>query len=673
MRIIWSLFFLSFHVFHFSFIYCQDLLKANDVHSIMQQILKEHVDKHEVTEKMIHSSIIYYIEQFDPNFMYLLESEVVPFIRLSQQELNQVIQQYKNSNFEIFEQLNDVIQKSIIRSRNMRKEIEQEAKNQLFHFQSGQSYSTEPTLFPQTKKELQDHILINLNNFIEKQKSRFGQALTSSKKEQILHVYDMKLREFENQYLYQNDKGESLPPLEKENLFSIHLLKAMAKSLDSHTSFYQDNEAYDLRVKLQKEFNGIGVLVKETNNEIVISRLLEEGPAAKSGLIKPGDVILEIDGISISDLSFDQVMDKLRDERNTQIKLVLKHPGEKEGDGIYSVELKRVMIVLSKDRVDVKSENFGNGLIGVITLHSFYQGKGLSSEQDVKKAIQDLEKKGNLRGLILDLRDNSGGFLAQAVKVAGLFITSGVIVISKYSNGSEKMYRDVDGKTTYDGPLIVLTSKATASAAEIVAQALQDYGVALIVGDEHTYGKGTIQAQTVTNNKSSSYFKVTVGMYYTPSGKTPQKNGVIPEIVVPGHLNEVELGEIYMDSVNPNTISPVLNDKLTDLSKDERAWYLKYYTPFVQSKSSQWEILIPTLQKNSARRIANNKNYQLFLKGPRLSEEELEDDHWDEGDKKTLTFGVDDLQVQEAINIMKDMILMHDIQKVEAKDGKQAA
>lgn len=672
MRIISSLFFVCFHLFHFSFIYSQDLLKANDVHSIMQQILKEHVDKHEVTEKMIRSSIIYYIEQFDPNYMYLLESEITPFIRLSQRELNQTIQQYKNANFEIFEQLNDVIQKSILRSRIMRKEIEQEAKNQLFHFQSGQSYSVEPTQFPKTKKELQEHLLINLNHFIEKQKSRFGKALTASKKEQILHVYEMKLREFENQYLYQNEKGETLPLLEKENLFSIHLLKAMAKSLDSHTSFYQDNEAYDLRVKLQKEFNGIGVLVKESNDGIVISRLLEEGPAAKSGLIKPGDVILEIDGISVSDLSFDQVMDKLRDERNPQIKMVLKHRGEQKDEGIYSVELKRIMIVLNNDRVDVKSEKFGNGLIGVITLHSFYQGKGLSSEQDIKKAIQDLEKKGNLRGLILDLRENSGGFLAQAVKVAGLFITSGVIVVSKYSNGNEKMYRDVDGKTTYDGPLIVLTSKATASAAEIVAQALQDYGVALIVGDEHTYGKGTIQAQTVTNNKGSSYFKVTVGMYYTPSGKTPQKNGVIPEIIVPGRWNHVELGEIYMDSVNPNTIPPVLDDKLEDLSKNEKNWYLKYYTPFVQRKSSQWESLIPTLKKNSAHRIANNKNYQLFINGPQLTEDELEDEAWG-SDKKSLTYGVDDLQVQEAINIMKDMILLHDIQKVELKDEKKAA
>src|SRR5690606_836656 len=162
-------------------------------------------------------------------------------------------------------------------------------------------------------------------------------------------------------------------------------------------------------------------------------------------------------------------------------------------------------------------------IIGKITLNSFYQGdNGVNSENDVRDAIKKLDKMGNLRGLILDLRENSGGFLTQAVKVAGLFITNGVIVVSKYFNGEEHFYRDMDGKVSYTGPLVILTSKATASAAEIVAQALQDYGTALIVGDEHTYGKGTIQSQTVTENQGAAFFKVTVGKYYTVSGKTPQ-------------------------------------------------------------------------------------------------------------------------------------------------------
>ena len=286
---------------------------------------------------------------------------------------------------------------------------------------------------------------------------------------------------------------------------------------------------------------------------------------------------------------------------------------------------------------------------------------------DVRKAIEALEKKGRLRGLILDLRENSGGFLSQAVKVAGLFISNGVIVISKYSNGDERFYRDVDGETAYNGPLVVLTSKATASAAEIVAQALQDYGVALIVGDEHTYGKGTIQSQTLTDDKSSSYFKVTVGKYYTVSGHTPQKEGVKSDIVVPGHWNREQIGESYLDSLDADTIPPSYNDELQDVPSDERSWYLKYYVPTLQRRIPIWRNLLPTLKKNSEYRIKQNKNYQFFLKGRSNTEEESADNEedWDSPDKNK-TFGEDDLQTEEAYNILKDMILIHSQEKKEA-------
>ena len=249
----------------------------------------------------------------------------------------------------------------------------------------------------------------------------------------------------------------------------------------------------------------------------------------------------------------------------------------------------------------------------------------------MRKALEKLRAEGNLRGLILDLRENSGGFLNQAVKVAGLFITSGVVVISKYFNGEEHFYRDLDGKTFFDGPLIVLTSRATASAAEIVAQALQDYGVALIVGDEQTYGKGTIQNQTVTDSKSTSFFKVTVGKYYTVSGKTPQIDGVKADIVVPGIFNFEHIGERYLSStVPPDTISEDYNDDIADVSSSSKEWFLRYYMPTLQHKKMLWRNQLPTLKANSAQRIAHNACYQKFLRllqgskeGPRTVDDQL--------------------------------------------------
>lgn len=650
----------------------EDSLKAHDIHRIMDQIFSEHVDKKGMNAHILYHALLIYIDQFDPYRMYLLESEVSPYINLPAAELDQSIEQYKRNDFSLFKKLNTLIQGAIERSRKIRQRFETDVKKSMFHPSPDKGQTMPPqkgaVSFPTSVEQLKERILQNLASYIDIQKARLGGELTSQKKEEVLNSYEIKLREFENQYLYQDEKGNPLPLPEQENLFTIHVLKALASSLDSHTSFYQANEAYDIRVRLQKEFKGIGLVLKDAPTGVVVTHMLEGGPAQRSKLIQIGDVLIEVDGTSVVDHPFEKVMEMLHGEKNSSVKLTFKRKGEKgEPDRIYNVELKRELIILNNDRVDVSSEPFGNGIIGKITLHSFYQGDGVSSEKDVRNAIEQLEKKGKLRGLILDLRENSGGFLSQAVKVAGLFISNGVIVISKYSSGEERFYRDVDGKSAYDGPLIVLTSKATASAAEIVAQALQDYGVALIVGDEHTYGKGTIQTQTVTDNQSTSYFKVTVGKYYTVSGHTPQKEGVKADIVAPSHWNREKIGESYLDSVAPDTIPPAYDDKLQDVSPDVRAWYLKYYIPTLQHRTPVWRDLLPILRKNSEYRIAHNKNYQFFLKGAAGSEDTAgtEEDDW-ESPGKNKTFGEDDLQMQEGVNVLKDMILLHSQDKKAA-------
>ncbi|WP_079988715.1 tail-specific protease Tsp [Candidatus Protochlamydia sp. W-9] len=645
----------------------QDLLKSSDIDRIMSQILSQHVDKRTMTSKILNSSIAIFINQFDPERIYLLESEIAPYAHLSQKQLDELVEQYKQNDFEFFEQINKVFQNAIERSKKLRHEIEIKDKEALFQTTRPSIQKIEERLFAKDEKELKKRLLKNLENFISLYKSRHGELSTSSKKEFVLKTYENHLTEFENQYLYQDDQGKPLSYAQQDNLLTIHILKALANSLDSHTTFYQTHEAYDMKVRLQKEFQGIGLILRDQGDKIIVSRMLEGGPAAKSEVIQAGDILLGVDGISTEKLSFDKVMEMLHESKQAQVELSFKRKEkDKIEDKIFKVELQKEEIVLNNNRVDVSEETFGNGIIGKITLHSFYQGNGISSEKDVRDAIVELEKKGNLRGLILDLRENSGGFLSQAVKVAGLFITNGVIVISKYSTGEERFYRDVDGKIAYDGPLVVLISKATASAAEIVAQALQDYGVAIVVGDEHTYGKGTIQTQTVTDDQSTSYFKVTVGKYYTVSGKTPQKNGVKADVIAPGPWSLKNIGEVDSSSLTSDFISDAYEDNLSDIAPDVKSWYLKYYVPTIQKRTDQWKDLIPTLRKNSEYRLAHNKNYQLFLKGKALdleNEEQDEESEWLSTGKKAKNFGVDDLQMQEAVNVIKDMIVLYSIEK----------
>lgn len=641
----------------------QDSLKTSDVSKIMQQILSQHVNKKEITAQILQSALVVYIDQFDPHRLYLLESEVMPFKHLTPEKLNLLIEQYKAGNFIEFKELNQVIQKAIERARPIRQQAEQtphlvrEALIRDVPIPLSRADSEEA--FAQNSDQLKERWLQNILAFIKVQERRYGEASVRQKQAQLIKTYEEQIREIENQYLYRNNEGELLSAAEQESLLTIHILKALAHSLDAHTSFYQAHEAYDMRVRLQKAFQGIGAMFKEGPDGVVVSNFVEGGPAQQSGQIKVGDRIVEIDGKSVAGYPLDRVMDILHGDVDDNVHLVFKRPVEGKPDQVVKVKLNKQTIVLNDDRVDVDYETFGNGIIGKITLHSFYQGDGVTSEKDVRDAIRKLEKQGNLKGLILDLRDNTGGFLSQAVKVAGLFITNGVIVISKYSDGDERFYRDVDGKTMYDGPLVVLTSKMTASAAEIVAQALQDYGVAVIVGDEHTYGKGTIQTQTITDNESSSYFKVTVGKYYTVSGKTPQKDGVKADVVVPSRLSQLPVGEAYIESVEGDTIAPSYDDQLQDVAPDIKSWYLKYYMPKLQHQKNVWRNLIPTLRKNSEYRIKNNKNYQLYIKGEQADDLEAEEEEWMEDVKKNKQFGEGDLQMQEAVNIIKDMIMLH--------------
>ena len=174
---------------------------------------------------------------------------------------------------------------------------------------------------------------------------------------------------------------------------------------------------------------------------------------------------------------------------------------------------------------------------------------------------------------------------------------------------------------------------------------MQDYGVAVIVGDEHTYGKGSIQSQTVTDNQGSAYFKVTVGKYYTVSGKTPQIQGVKADIVVPSQFAHENMGEEYLDyPLQQDTIPAAFDDKLEDISTDLKSWYMKYYTPSLQHRKQLWEKIMPDLKKRSVARISRNTKYQQFIHS--TNSQGLSDPQ--DIDNK-------DLQMNEAISIVKDM------------------
>jgi len=470
----------------------------------------------------------------------------------------------------------------------------------------------------------------------------------------VFALWEKRLARYENPYLTIDTSGKQVSKELTEHYLAMHTLKAMAKSLDAHTSYFSPQEAFEMRASLEKQFEGVGIILREGISGVVISDLIKGGPAERCGQIIPGDLIVRIDGKPVEGAAYEEILMGLQGSGSSQVSIGFKRKASTQEELYYEVNLKKEKIVMQEERLQYSFEPYADGIIAKLVLPSFYEsGSDSSCEKDIREALRALRKEGTIYGVVLDLRENSGGFLNQAVKVAGLFVSSGIIVVSKYSQGEVQYLRDIDGRSYYSGPLIILTSKASASAAEIVAQALQDYGVALIVGDERTYGKGTIQYQTVTDDHASTFFKVTVGRYYTVSGRSTQIEGVKADILVPSYYSAFNIGEKYLEyPLKSHRISPFYIDPLTDVDARNRVWFQRNYLPYVQKKLSVWNQMLPTLRSNSAFRLSLNKNYQLFLKT--LQSKGLNRP----ASTSRENWGMNDLQMIEAVNVLKDMIII---------------
>lgn len=623
-----------------NFTYASSWLNKEDALVTMQEMLDYHVEYKELVPLLIKRCSKTFIDQFDAEKTYLLSQEIEPYLSLNEKEALRVVEEIKQGNLNFFLRLMDLMHSSILRARTLRNELFREyiVTPKLSPQQSGETFLSYSDGENELENRLRKRILRFL--FAEAKLSNLD-TLTPEIKEKIFKLMDKKLERLEKTYLFLDTQGKKKSALEKFSNLYQSFLKAFAKSLDAHTYFFTKEEAEDLRANLEKQFEGVGVFLREGVRGVEIVDLVEGSPADRSSIQK-GDLIVEIDGKRVENMGFDEVNKCLKGEVGSNVTLKI----QTQQGRLQDVVLQREKIVFSESRLQTSYIPYANGIIGIACLSSFYESHdGESCERDLRKALAALRSQGDLKGLVLDLRTNSGGFLTQAAKVAGLFIRAGIVVVSKYSKGKVHYIRDLDGRMHYEGPMLVLTSKASASAAEIVAQVLQDYGTALIVGDERTYGKGTIQYQNVTDRDTKSFFKVTVGKYYTVSGRSTQIEGVKADISVPTVFYNLNIGERYLEyALAPDKIASVYIDPLSDVDEHRKEWFQKNYLPYLQLQDFRLKSLVPTLSINSAYRIQHNKDYQAFLKTHRQ--------------KLTLPSDEEDFALEEAVNILKDIVYL---------------
>lgn len=301
-------------------------------------------------------------------------------------------------------------------------------------------------------------------------------------------------------------------------------VNGMLTALDPHSAYLTPDLYKELQVDTRGSFGGLGIEITVKNGILTVVSPIEDTPAFQAG-IKPGDQILKIDGEFTKDMSLIEAVKKMRGPRGTKITLTLRREGVAD---LFDVTIAREIIQIQSVKSRALEKNYG-----YIRVTQFQE----RTDDDLEKALDRMSKEGDghLDGVVLDLRNNPGGLLTQAVRVADLFLDSGLIVYTDGRLESQKQKYFAHKKKSRTGfPMVVLVNGGSASAAEIVAGALQDHRRALVLGTQ-TFGKGSVQ--TILPLGDNSALRLTTARYYTPRGRSIQATGITPDIVMANELS----------------------------------------------------------------------------------------------------------------------------------------
>jgi carboxyl-terminal processing protease len=362
---------------------------------------------------------------------------------------------------------------------------------------------------------------------------------------------------------YQNQL-KRLVQLDSEDAFSI-FMNALSYCYDPHTSYLSPRSTKNFNIMMSLSLEGIGAVLQREDEYTKVVRLIPAGPAQKSKLISPGDFIVGVgqhDSGEIIDVvgwRLDDVVELIRGAKKTVVRLELIPSDAVDEYHREVVRIVRDTVKLEEQAVRSKVIDIErDGLsvkIGIIIIPSFYvdfdgyeSGKKdfKSTARDVNNALQKMSGQG-VDGILVDLRDNGGGALQEAISLTGLFVKEGPVVQIRDNRGNIKVYSDPDPEIRYNGPLVVLVNRMSASASEIFAGAIQDYNRGIVIGSR-TYGKGTVQA---IEKLTEGQIKLTRAIFYRISGDSTQHRGIVPDIVVPSIYDNKKIGESAMENAIP--------------------------------------------------------------------------------------------------------------------------
>lgn len=567
------------------------------------QILVQHHYKHNKLDNNFSSIILdSYLNALDVNRIYFLDSDILRFEKY--RDLLDDALRYGDLKpaYDIY---NIYLRRLLERTNYLQSLLKKE-----FQFQINEDF-----INPGHQKHLTGKSNTELDEFWRKKIKNEVLTLILSGKDQV-HAKALLSKRYENR-LRQILRSSS------DNVFQIYM-NAVANAFDPHTAYFSPRNTENFNIQMRLALEGIGCVLRLNEEEqVTVVELVAGGPAALSKKIEAGDIITAIaqgnePWVDIVGWQIEDIVELIRGQRGTSVRLKIIPSNTRISAEEKVVSLIRDTIQLEKQAASciIKTVHVSNDQtfkIGIITVPAFYSDfdaakKGnsnyRSTTRDVKRLLEDMH--GKIDGLLLDLRENGGGSLQEAVDLTGLFIDTGPVVQVKHADSEEpEIEQDIDQTVIFNGPLAVLVDRASASASEIFAGAIQDYSRGIIIGTP-TFGKGTVQTlidlnQITHAREPQGQIKLTVAKFYRISGSSTQQRGVDPDILIPSSFDSNDIGE----SVQQNAL-PWDEIKPTN--------YHKYHNKIPQ--------LFPELIKLHKLRTEQDQSYQVFLKNLELMKQQ---------------------------------------------------
>jgi len=517
---------------------------------VCKMIERSHINQEKIDDRISQSLFSRYLEDLDPNKLYFLKSDIDGW----KNRQNELDDKLKNGDIsfakEVFSRYLELVEQQTDHAQKL---IDQE-----FDFTVDEEITVDPDVVDWGTAEER----------AERWRKRIKYELLDLKLE------DNTLEEAREQLHRRYRTIAKNLKLTDEHEITEMYLSALTRSFDPHSSYMSPQTLEDFQINMRLSLEGIGAQLRYDDGFTVVAEVVKGGAADKDKRLKAGDKIVAVgqeegEMVDIVEMKLKDVVRLIRGPSGTKVRLKVK---KAEGGEPAIYEMVRQKIELNEQEVKGEILNLEDRIgrptkVGVINIPSFYRDFAgaqngdrdfKSTEKDVRKVLADFKKQGGVDAVVIDLRNNGGGALSEAIGVSGLFIKKGPVVQVKEIDGTVRSHDDENSDVAYDGPLVVICNRLSASASEIFAGVIVDYNRGIVVGDYTTHGKGTVQNVMPVADplfrfrlfqaEDRGALKLTIQQFYRVNGDSTQNRGVRSDIVLPSRIDHMDLGESFLDN-----------------------------------------------------------------------------------------------------------------------------